>query len=156
MNIAFEIAKLSVSSFVFGAVVCIIFIFRPIVEGLIGREQNEVFIRCLEKLKLDTWIGYNRWAMVGTAGVFIIQVIQLLLGNSASLVKILVNCTLLGALIWNQVIDTKLLHLTDSAPTIAIVSDRGDKTWQLYHNQAPPLGGLLVLLSGAALAMQLF
>ncbi|MBD2776494.1 hypothetical protein [Iningainema tapete] len=154
MIASLQIASLLLSSFIFGAIVCIIFNFRPIVEGVISHEQDESSIRVLEKLKLDTWIRYNTWGIGAAIAIIIIELIQVFSGVSVSLVTIGVSSALLGALLWNQVIDTKLLNLTDSVPTSAIVSDKGDQTWEFYHDQAPTLGVLLTLLSLTVIVLQ--
>lgn len=155
MNTALKIAELLLSSFIFGAILCMAFNFRPVVEGFINREQDESSIRALEKLKLDTWVRYNRWGIVAAIDVIAIQLVQLFVGYPESWIKIVVSSALLGALLWNQVIDTKLLNLTASVPISAIVTDKGDQTWELYHNQAPPIAVLLMLLSLAVIVLQL-
>jgi|GEM_PF-5941628 hypothetical protein len=154
MNNPLQIAQFCLSSFVFGAIVCIIFIFRPTIEGLIAQQTNEATIRMLEKLKLDTWINFNRWAMICAIALLVIQCIQFFT-DSVSPVRILINCILFGLLVWNQVIDTKLFNLTDSVPASAIVTDRGDKTWEFYHDQAPPIGVFITLTSTTILVMQI-
>ena len=155
MNTALKIAELLLSSFIFGAILCMAFNFRPVVEGFISREHDESSIRALEKLKLDTWIRYNRWGIVAAIGAIAIQLVQLLVGYPGSWIKIVISSALLGALLWNQVLDTKLLSLTDSVPTSAIVTDKGDRTWELYHSQAPPIAVLHMLLSLAVIVLQL-
>lgn len=155
MNASLRIAELLLTSFIFGAVLCMAFNFRPVVEGVISREQDESSIRSLEKLKLYTWIRYNIWGIVAAIGTITIQLLQLFSGTSISLVTIGISSALLMALLWNQVIDTKLLNLTESVPTSAIVTDKGDRTWEFYHNQAPLLAVLLMLLSLTLIVLQL-
>lgn len=155
MNHVLTITQIMLSSFVFGAVLCMVFVFRPIVEGLIADEKEEESIRALEKLKLDTWIRYNHWGIVATGVVIAVQLIQLIAGT-VSILTIALSCSLLALLIWNQIVDKKLLDLTPTVPTIAIVTDKGDRIWEFYHDQAPILGVVLMLLSLALIVVHLF
>ena len=155
MNAVLKIVELLFSSFIFGAILCMAFNFRPVVEGVINDQQDEFSIRSLEKLKLDTWIRYNSWGISAAIGIIIIQLLQLFSHVSVSMVALTISSVLLGTLLWNQVIDTKLLHLTDTVPTTAIVTDKGDSQWEFYHDQAPLIGVLLMLLSLTLIVLQL-
>lgn len=116
-------------------------------ERLIADEKQEQSIRALEKLKLNTWIRYNRWGIIAVCDLIAIELIQLFTEYPTA-ISIFVSCIILGLLIWNQIVDKKLLDLTPTVPMGAIVTNKGDRIWDITPQPSPNIRiGLISLYS---------
>lgn len=105
-------------------------------ERLIADEKQKQSIRALEKFQLNTWIHYKRWGIVAVCDLIAIELIQLFTGYPTA-ISIVVSCIILGLLIWNQIVDKKLLDLTPTVTTGAIVNNKGDRIWDITPQPSP-------------------